>query len=160
MSFFFSSFSSGKNIAISHENSGIKIKGNGIYIIDGKEYKSDEITIRTEYKIKATGESVYTEPDKVQVELRGNRMEVNISSSSGNIDIHTTDGCSFNNVTSSSANIDIHSNDGCSINSVTTSSGDIRFKGNAGRVSSVSGDVTIQGSVQGLISVISGDVRR
>jgi hypothetical protein len=124
---------------ISGNSKGILIKGDGTYIIDGKEYKADEISIRTEYKIKATGETVYTEPEHVKLELRNaENTSVSVSSESGNIEISCEKPCEIRNAQSTS--------------------GDVNVEGNAKTVSSISGNVRITGSVSGSASSVSGNV--
>lgn len=118
---------------------GIMIKGNGNYIIDGKEYKSDEITVRTEYKIKATGETVYTEPQNTKIEFHGDNASVSVSSSSGGIEIDCVKPCTFR--------------------SVQSQSGAIKVEGNVENVSNMSGEVSISGSVSGSVKTLTGSIR-
>lgn len=117
----------------------IHIKSNGTYVIDGKEYKSDEVTVRTEYKIKSTGESVYTEPDHLTLKVSGDNISVAVSSQSGNLEIECDKPCTFK--------------------SVVTQSGNVDLRGDATRINTMSGDVSINGSVSGDVSTMSGNIR-
>jgi len=154
---------------------GVCVQGNGNYIIDGREYKSDEVTIRTEYKIKSTGEVVYTEPEHVQVQLHGTNMTVDVSSTSGNLEIDCKDSCTFRSVQSTSGGIQLSGNaekvsttsgsveieckEACTFLNVQSTSGSIKLSGNAEKVSTTSGDVSVDGSVTGPVSTVSGNIR-
>ena len=118
---------------------GIQIKSNGTYLIDGKEYKSDEVIVRTEYKIKSTGESVYTEPDHLTLKVSGDNISVAISSQSGNLEIDCDKPCTFKSVVTQSGNVDV--------------------RGDASHINTMSGDVSIDGSVSGNVSTMSGNIR-
>jgi len=118
---------------------GIQIKSNGTFIIDGKEYKSDELEVRTEYKIKATGETVYTEPDHLLLKIQGDNITVSASSQSGNLQIDCEKPCTFRSLNTQSGNIDV--------------------RGDAERINTMSGDVSVDGSVSGDVSTMSGNIR-
>ena len=120
---------------------GVRINGKGKYIINGKEYSSDQVTVRTEYKIKSTDETVYSEPNNITVYLSGgNYMKVDISSASGDIDVQCQ-------------------SSGATFSSVKSSSGSIHVDGSATTVRTMSGDVSVKGNVQN-VQTMSGNVRR
>jgi hypothetical protein len=121
---------------------GIIIKGDGTYIIDGKEYKSDEVSVRTEYKIKSTGKAVYTEPQHIQLKLQGDNISASVCSSSGDIEIESSS-----------------STHPCIFKSIKSSSGDITIEGNAEKVTTSSGDVSVKGSINGPVNTNSGNIR-
>jgi hypothetical protein len=118
---------------------GVVVKSNGTFEIDGKEYKADEVTVRTEYKIKATGHAVYTEPNKLLVKILGDHVNVTASSQSGDLEIHC--------------------DQPCSVRSISTQSGNVRVTGDADNVHTMSGSVSVDGSVSGSVSTMSGDIR-
>jgi hypothetical protein len=118
---------------------GIMVKSDGGLVIDGKEYKADEVTVRTEYKIKSTGKTVYTEPGHLTIKVTGDNATVHATSQSGSIELECEKSCSAN--------------------LIKTMSGDVRLSGDAETISTMSGDVTVDGSVKGDIKTMSGNVR-
>lgn len=118
---------------------GVMINSDGTFVIDGQEYKADEVTVRTEYKIKSTGHAVYTEPRQVVLQVKGDNATVSMTSTSGDLEIQC--------------------DKPCSVRTLKTTSGNVRVTGNADDINTVSGDVNVEGSVSGSVSTVSGDVR-
>ena len=118
---------------------GIAVKSDGSIMIDGHDYKADEVTVRTEYKIKSTGKVVYTEPGHLTIKITGDNVTVHATSQSGSLELE----CEKK----------------CTANLIKTMSGDSRISRDAETVSTMSGDVTVDGSVKGPIKTMSGNVR-
>ena len=93
---------------ISTTTTGVCILGNGAHIINGTEYKSNEVSVRTEIKIKSTGECLYLDPGKVTIGLTGDNMQVDVSTSSGDIEVQCNiPSIKFGAVSSSSGDINV-----------------------------------------------------
>lgn len=119
---------------------GINVKaGDGsAFVIDGKEYKADEVTVRTEYKIKATGKTVYAEPDHLVLKVTGDNAVISVSSQTGNVEIQAEKDCT--------------------VKDIKTSTGDVRVSGDVEDIRTMSGNVDVDGSVSGSVTTMSGNI--
>jgi hypothetical protein len=121
----------------SNSSRGLQIIGSGKYVINGKEYDSDQVTVRTEYKINSTGEAVYTEPSDMNITVQETK-HLQVMVSSGDVQLTLLKPCQQVDVKSSSGNVTVHGD----VYSATTSSGDIQGR-KIERAISVSGSIHI-----------------
>ena len=117
----------------------VSVKTDGTFVIDGKEYKTDEVEVRVAYKIKSTGQTVFTSMDKLPLQIKGDHARVSVSTVTGDVDLKC---------------------DGpCTVDRIDTTGGDVRVTGDVTNIDTTGGNVTVEGSVPGSISTTGGNVR-
>lgn len=111
-----------------HPTPEVTVTGDGIYTINGKRYKTDQLQIRTEYIIKSTGVKVYGPPGDLKIELHGERISVDVDSKQGNVEIH--------------------SDSSLKVTNVRTANGNVKIVGNVQNVKTLSGNVIVEGTLE------------